>query len=206
MSPTVRFVVDERRAELVRIVERLVARRVNDLRICDVGCGDGGDLAFWRDRGIPETQLSGTELLRGPLTSARERLPNADLRLVDGFQLPFDDRSFDVVYASMVLSSILEDESRQALFREMQRVSEPGGIVAVYDFRIRKPGNHNVVAMTRDRVRALGRTPDVMRALTPLLPALPWVLRLPSGVRTAALKALPRTHALWAWRAPSPTE
>jgi len=200
MSPTVRFVVDERRAELARVVERFVGRPVSELRICDVGCGDGGDLAFWRERGVPETQLCGTELLGGPLTSARERLPNADLRLVDGFQLPFGERSFDVVYASMVLSSILDDAARQTLFREMQRVAASGGVVAVYDFRIRKPGNRNVVAMTDSRIRALGRRPDVMRPLTPFLPALPRALRLPSGLRSVALELLPRTHALWVWR------
>jgi ubiquinone/menaquinone biosynthesis C-methylase UbiE len=200
MSPTVRFVVDERRAQLARVVERFVGRPVSELRMCDVGCGDGGDLAFWRERGVPETQLCGTELLGGPLTSARERLPNADLRLVDGFQLPFDDRSFDVVYASMVLSSILDDAARQTLFREMQRVAASGGVVAVYDFRIRKPGNRNVVAMTRSRIRALGPRSDVMRPLTPLLPVLPVILQMPPTLGHRLVQLIPRTHALWVWR------
>lgn len=200
MSPTVRFVVDERRSALHRAVERFVDRPLNELRMCDVGCGDGGDLQFWAGRGVPEEHLSGTELLSGPLRIARSRLPAADLRLVDGFELPFGDDAFDVVYASMVFSSVLNPAARRTLFDDMQRAAAPGGIVAIYDFRVRKPTNPHVVPMTRGRIRELGRTPHRMQPLTPLLPVLPTALRTPGWLRRPLLRALPRTHALWVWQ------
>ena len=196
MSPTVRFVLDERRTALFPMVDR----PLRSLRICDVGCGDGGDLQFWEKRGVPAEQMSGTELLSEPLAIARSRLPAADLRLVDGFELPFGDDTFDLVYASMVFSSILDPAARRTLFRELERVVAPGGIVTIYDFRVRKPTNPNVVAMTRGRIRDLGRMPKRMQPLTPLLPLLPMVLRVPGRLQRPLLAALPRTHALWVWQ------
>ena len=144
--------------------------------------------------------MSGTELLSGPLATARYRLPGADLRLVDGFDLPFEDNAFDLVYGSMVFSSILDARGRETLFAEMQRVAAAGGIIAVYDFRVRKPGNRHVVAMTRSRIRKLGRKPSLWRPLTPLLPLLPTLMRMPRRLRKRLIAVLPRTHALWVWR------
>lgn len=200
MSPTVRFVLDERRAAIARLVERFVDRPVSDLRICDVGCGDGGDLKFWEERGARAQNMSGTELLSGPLETAQSRLPGVDLRLVNSFELPFADDAFDLVYGSMVLSSILDARARRTLFAEMERVAAPGGIIAIYDFRIRKPGNSHVVSMTRRRIRELGRVPGLMQPLTPVLPILPALIRLPGWLQRPLLYALPRTHALWIWR------
>jgi ubiquinone/menaquinone biosynthesis C-methylase UbiE len=200
MSPTVHFVLTERRTALVEIVERFVDRPLGSLRICDVGCGDGGDLQFWEQRGARAENMSGTELLSAPLATARSRLPGADLHFVDGFELPFDDNAFDLVYGSMVLSSILDTRVRRALFAEMERVAVPDGIIAIYDFRVRKPGNRQVVAMNRSRIRELGRKPNVMRPLTPLLPLLPTLMRMPRMLREPLIALLPRTHGLWVWR------
>jgi len=169
-------------------------------RILDVGCGTGGDLAYWRDQGVSADRLSGTEILPDRAAAAAELLPGATIVPVDGFTLPFEDDAFELASASMVLSSILEDAARARLFGEMLRVTSAGGLVAIYDFRVRKPWNPSVVAMNRARVAALGTPPDAARPAAPFLPMLPAVLRLPSVLRKPALRALPRTHVLYLWR------
>jgi len=195
------YLLEERR----RLLER-VARGLRQppaaLRICDLGCGDGADLAFWASLGVPPGQLAGTELIPERAGLSRERVPEADIRDVAGFDLPFADDSFDLTTASLVLTMIRDDALRRGLFEEMWRVTAPGGRVAVYDFAVRKPWNRQVVALNRARIAALGRPPDASSGAAPLLPLLGLALRLPAALRDPAVAILPRTHRLWVWRVP----
>ena len=179
---------------------RLLARPRDSLRVCDVGCGIGGDLENWKALGIIEEALAGTELSSERAERARQKLPMADVRQVSSFDLPFADGSFDLTSASLVLSTVTDDEWRTHLFKEMWRITRPGGLVLVYDFRVRKPTNPNVVAMNARRVAQLGTGPSLRYPAAPFLPFLGLVLRLPRPLRPWALRALPRTHALWVWR------
>jgi ubiquinone/menaquinone biosynthesis C-methylase UbiE len=188
------------RTRLLEKVSRLIRRAPNELTICDVGCGGGGDLVVWRDLGVPEAQLAGTELVPERASLAAAALPAASIRVVDGFRLPFDDRSFDVVTASLVVSTILSRERRQELVNEMARVTAPGGVVAVYDFAISKPWNRNVSAVTTRELTRVWRRPDEVHRAAPLLPALDIALRLPGRLQRLLIRVLPRTHRLWVWR------
>jgi SAM-dependent methyltransferase len=194
------YVVQERQAMLRRAAVEVAGITLDTARILDAGCGTGGDLAYWRDQGVSADRLSGTEILPERAAAAAELLPGARIVSVDGFTLPFDDGAFELASASMVLSSIVDESARAHLFGEMLRVTSAGGLVAIYDFRVRKPWNSSVVAMNRARVAALGRLPDAVWPAAPFLPMLPAVLRLPSVLRKPALRALPRTHVLYLWR------
>lgn len=197
------FLVDERQRLLARAVRTFVGTEARNLSVCDLGCGRGDDLAFWRDAGVPVTALAGTEIVPENADAARLVATGADVRVVDSFKLPFDDEAFLVTTASLVLSTILDDRLRRTLFQEMMRVTAPGGAVLVYDFRVRKPSNRDVVAIDRRRAIALGARPHAAWHAAPFLPALPAVLRLPAGLRRLSLALLPRTHVLYVWRRPS---
>jgi SAM-dependent methyltransferase len=189
------------RRELLADLSRMVTERSrNDLRVLDVGCGGGADLEFWRSMGVPESQLAGTELVPARAAAAAALLPKANIVLTYDFALPFEDDAFDVTTAALVLSTITQTGLRRGLFQEMLRVTRAGGVVAVYDFRIRKPSNRAVTPITPTRARALGGDPASVRLAAPFLPALPLVLRLPRVARDLAIKLLPRTHAMYVWR------
>ena len=144
--------------------------------------------------------MAGTELVPSRADAARIAAPGADIREVDGFELPFGSAAFDVCTASLVLSTIRSDQDRRHLLREMARVTRPGGLVMVYDFVISKPWNRNVSAVTTRQLTEFWRRPDVIRRAAPLLPALDLALRLPRLVMLPAIRSLPRTHRLWIWR------
>lgn len=63
-------------------------------RVLEVGCGTGVFLRRAADLGADVFGIDASEALLG---LARERVPEADLRLGDMEALPFDDDSFDVV-------------------------------------------------------------------------------------------------------------
>jgi len=171
---------------------------IESIRICDVGCGAGGDLAFWHQSGALQSNLAGTELLPDRARAASELLPDADIRLVDGFELPFKPGVFHMTTASLVFSSVLDAASRRQLFEEMRRVTAVGGLTVVYDMRITRPSNPSVTHISPASLGASTRPRSRLLA-TPLLPALAVVLSGPGFVRRPLTALLPRTHALWVW-------
>ena len=96
-------------------------------RILDAGCGSGPLLAALRDRGAIVT---GIDKSAGMAELARRRLgDDADLLVAElGKPLPFPDRTFDDVTASLVLH-YLEDWG--PALAELQRVLRPGGRLIV---------------------------------------------------------------------------
>lgn len=194
------YLVAERQRLLRRAVAQHVNRPVDRLAICDVGCGAGDDLAYWLRAGVSYDRLAGTELSAKRADAARQRVPGADIRVVDGFEVPFDTDRFDVATASLVLSTVRADHARHQLFAEMLRITAPGGIVVVYDFRVKRPGNADVVALSDRRIRGLGFHPLLSWSAAPFLPLLSAALRLPPSLQRAVVRLLPRTHALWLWQ------
>ena len=194
------WLVAERRA----LVERLVRERLpamEQLAVCDVGCGTGADLQRWQSLGVPADGLYGTELSHEHAESARRAVPGGTVAEVQGFRIPFADASFDVVTATLVLSSALDRTRRRELLREMRRVARPGGLVAIYDFRVRKPWNPNVTAIAGRELSDVLGTPTSEHRLAPLLPVLNLALKLPPVAGEALIRVLPRTHRLWTWTA-----
>jgi SAM-dependent methyltransferase len=97
-------------------------------RVLDVGCATGVFLRMCADRGAV---VAGVDAAEGLLEIARERVPEADLRLDDLQVLPYDDDGFDVVTG--FTSFFFADDMVGAL-REAARVARPGAPVAIQAF------------------------------------------------------------------------
>lgn len=102
-----------------------LAGDVSGLRILDVGCGEGRFCRIMSRRGAA---VVGLEPTAGLLKAARERDPSGEY--VDGRaeSLPFDDESFDVVIAYLVLIDVLD---YRTAIQEMARVVRPEGRLVV---------------------------------------------------------------------------
>lgn len=100
--------------------------------VLDLGAGLGQDSRFFAEHGYTVTC---TDLQQETLAESESKLPDAlrqhlrckqvDLRE----ELPFDDASFDVVYAHLSIHYFTEETTRR-LIGEVQRVLKPGGIFA----------------------------------------------------------------------------
>jgi SAM-dependent methyltransferase len=100
-------------------------RPLSGLASLDVGCGTGLALRLAADDGATVTGLDASAPM---LDVARERLPEADLRVGDIQELPFDDSTFDVVTAFNVVQYAADPTSAAG---ELARVVRPGGRVAI---------------------------------------------------------------------------
>ncbi len=91
-------------------------------RVLDVGCGTGEFTARMAQAGA---RAIGVDVAEAALERARARHPELDFRLVpfDG-PLPFEDNSFEVVWAGEVIEHVA-DTARW--LSEVRRVLAPGG-------------------------------------------------------------------------------
>jgi ubiquinone/menaquinone biosynthesis C-methylase UbiE len=172
-------------------------------RILDVGCGGGRDLAHWLSCGWPADRLAGVDVVPDRVERARMSCPGVDIRLGAAGPLPFPDAGFDVVCASTVLSSILDDGVRRALCAEMLRVVRPGGLLLVYDFVIRNPRNPDVRPMPlRTLVADIGRPARGSVRLSPLVYAVAAGEAIHPRLAGVAMNVAPPTHRLTWWVGP----
>jgi SAM-dependent methyltransferase len=96
--------------------------------ILDAGCGGGRFVRMAADRGAA---VAGIDITPALLEIARERTPEADLRLGDLQALPWPDASFDVVAG---FNAFFYAEDVGAALREAHRVLRPGGRLAMTAF------------------------------------------------------------------------
>jgi SAM-dependent methyltransferase len=94
-------------------------------RVLDVGCGAGAFLRLVSDRGVQPSGIDASEALIG---FARARLPEADLRVGEMEDLPWEDDHFDLVAG---FNSFFFANDMVAALREAGRVAKPGAPVVI---------------------------------------------------------------------------
>lgn len=108
-----------------RLVAFLGRRAVRppSLRILDIGCGTGKQLAANR-RQFPDVRMIGLDRFEGMLRIARRRCPDATWVMGDGASLPFGDGTVDFVTCQFAYPHI---GGTGDLLREAFRALRPGG-------------------------------------------------------------------------------
>ena len=197
----------------MQLVERALLKafrdagvRLEGARVLDVGAGSGYFLHRLVDYGAAEGH--GIDLMKDRVAEGHRRYPALHLQVGSATELPYGDGEFDLVTQFTCLSSILDDEVRLAVAREMRRVAV-GGWVLSFDMRgLRRPGSGQrptdtpTVGLDEAELRRLFGKPALLRKA-----ALAFELAQLAGRRTVvatALAALPplRSHLLGLWRIP----
>jgi SAM-dependent methyltransferase len=126
------------------------------LKVVDVGCGFGGHLLDFMRFGIAPHNLRGIELLADRVALARTRVPaSVEIHAGDANSANIDANSQDIVFQSVVFSSLLSDSFQQELAERMWSWVRPGGGVMWYEFVYNNPGNPDVRGVPLKRVRQL---------------------------------------------------
>jgi SAM-dependent methyltransferase len=198
----------------MQLVERALLKafrdagvRLDGARVLDIGAGSGYFLHRLMDYGAAEGH--GIDLMKDRVAAGRRRYPTLHLRTGSATELPYADGEFELVTQFTCLSSILDDDVRLAVAREMRRVAA-GGWVLSFDMRgLRRPGSGSkpaadtpTVPIDEAELRRLFGEPALLRKA-----ALAFELAQLTGRYTllaTALGALPplRSHLLGLWRIP----
>jgi SAM-dependent methyltransferase len=91
----------------------------------DIGCGVGAFLRLVAERGAEPHGIDASDAL---IEVARKRLPDADLRVGDMEDLPYDDDTFDLVTG---FNSFFFANDMVAALREAGRVAKPGAPIVI---------------------------------------------------------------------------
>ncbi len=95
-------------------------------RALDVGCGPGALTAALVDR-LGAGQVSAVDPSESFVAALHERLPDVQVQSGTAEALPFEDDTFDLALAQLVVHFMKDPVAGLA---EMARVTKPGGIVA----------------------------------------------------------------------------
>jgi ubiquinone/menaquinone biosynthesis C-methylase UbiE len=94
------------------------------MRVLDLGCGSGLDLAAWGV--IASDEVTGVDIDKSRLAAARLRFPKRAYQQCPGERLPFHAQSFDRVISSVALPYM----NIQKTLSEVRRVLVPGGALS----------------------------------------------------------------------------
>jgi SAM-dependent methyltransferase len=94
------------------------------MRVLDLGCGSGVDLASWGVLAYDE--VTGVDIDGARLAAAKVRFPNRTYQLCAGECLPFKAATFDRVISSVALPYM----NIQRTLSEVRRVLVPGGALS----------------------------------------------------------------------------
>lgn len=165
------FIFQTRQRALIAAIRREKLLPGRNSRILEVGCGAGGVLLELLQLGFSPNQLVGVDLLEWRVTQAQQKLSSVAVSCADAQRLPFKDETFDAVFQYTVFSSVLDEDIKRNMAREMIRTMKPGGLLVWYDYWT-NPLNPNTKGVRLSEVRRLFPSFELKMRRATLLPPL----------------------------------
>lgn len=123
-----REIQDSRATNRANLLIRMLPQDFIPETMLDIGVGDGSiTSAIQRHYDLPKDKVFGTDIV-----TPREE-PSFTFNLVDGSDLPFNDNSFDLITANMVLHHV---DDLDGLLQEIRRVLRPNGYLVISEHDI----------------------------------------------------------------------
>jgi SAM-dependent methyltransferase len=146
----------EKERVLIKLIKKEDIEPLHNKRLLEVGCGTGINLLQLIRLGFQPSNLYANDILSERLIVARNRLPNEVIFFEgDILNQAFENCFFDIVFQSMVFSSILDKEFKANLAQKMWQWVKPGGGILWYDFIYDNPKNKDVRGITVKEIKQL---------------------------------------------------
>ncbi len=114
------------------------------IKFLDLGCGDGNSAVFFRKH-FPNSSYSGLDTSKASVGQAVDRgISGAEFSHYDGFNIPFQDSSFDVILLACVMHHIAP-ENHERFLDEVRRVLRLGGRLYIFEHNPYNPVTRRIV-------------------------------------------------------------
>ncbi len=124
-------------------------------RVLDVGCGGGDSLWVLLRLGFEPANLSGVDIQEEKIIQVKATNPLVNFECADATSLVFRNETFDIAMESMMFLQLTDDDIARRIASEMIRVTRPGGILLVSDWRYSKPGSKEFKGVSLKRIADL---------------------------------------------------
>lgn len=147
---------EERLEAFPKILEKVSGVKT----ILDVGCGPGVYAEMLNEEGY---DVTGVDYAQAALEKARKRVPEARFVLADGYRLPYERDSFDLVISIGALQCL---KDHRAFTRELGRVAKKAVILSTLRRRTKgDPDAELEKALKKDEWPARSYHPDDLKSL-----------------------------------------
>ncbi len=143
--------ITQERAKIYQTVLKENFQSLKNVKIIEVGSGNGYNLDVFIDIGLKKENIFANELLDERVEAFKQR--NPDLKIFPGNVLDLSfDFDFDIVFQSSVFTSILDEEFRVLIANKMWTMLKENGIVLWYDFIYDNPSNKSVRKVSKKEI------------------------------------------------------
>jgi len=115
-------------ADLAALVQ---SKALGATQIFDFGCGIGNSVPYFR-KYFGQSALLCSDVSSRSIEIAQTRFPGKEQYVRIGKNIPLPSNSQDIVFSACVFHHIPHDEHQHWL-AELQRVTKPGGLLAIYE-------------------------------------------------------------------------
>lgn len=143
----------ERATAILQLFKKNDFLPLHNLKILDIGCGVGKNLANFLNWGANPNNLFGVDLLQDRIDLAKKNLREINFFHMNAEELEFKDEYFDLIIVFTVYSSILEKQMLLNVTSQINRVLKKNGAVLWYDFRYDNPRNSNVRGVSLKQIK-----------------------------------------------------
>ena len=149
-----KFKNKERESYYANILHNLFGSSLSDCKILEIGAGEGKNINFFKQIGIPSKNIMANELISNRIKRLKDAHP--DIHLLEGNALNIQKVGpFDIIMQSLVFTSILDQSFRNKLANKIFELLKPNGIILWYDFVYNNPKNPDVLGVSKNEIRYL---------------------------------------------------
>ena len=150
-------------------IEEIKSRSIAaaDATWLDFGCGIGNTAKYIKKH-FPDAKYYGIDVSGESIEVASKNYAqygdSMHFKVYDGFHVPFDDDTFDIIFIACVLHHIMP-EDRPAIMGELKRVLKPTGRIVIFEHNPYNPATMNVVRNCPFDENAVLLTPPICKKL-----------------------------------------
>lgn len=168
LQPATILSEQEKERALVKWIKANNIFPLEDKTILEIGCGNGNNILTFLKFGFDPGNIYANELLEERFLIAKKKIPQ-EIQLIKGNALDIElpNNKFDIVYQSMVFSSILDKNFKKDLAAKLYNLVKPGGGILWYDFIYNNPRNPDVKGVKLNEIKELfGINPSFIKKIT----------------------------------------